>query len=668
MKNDKTKQGTKQTAKSTVAPAQQGWRKFAPWVILAVMALWVVSGLRTTKNTTAFHVEEFSKMPVLLNGRVQPWDSVAKNSLLMLRGKSTVPLTDVPVEQLGFSEKRKLKEMPAMEWLLEAMTQPDKADTRHIFRIDNREVLNALKLPVERKFFTFNEVKQEFDTIRQEAQRIREQRIEEQAQTAFQKGAMKVNFAVNLYFQIKNSLRPEHMSNYAQRVINGQALVGPGLAALEKAERREEHDTEDLQAIMGLYREYDFLSKVAYPLIIPPKTGKAQKDWANIGTVLKESLRGGEVPKPVIAYVKMADAYGSGAPEAFNQAVTDHRNFLAGTYTKELRKGSQENFFNHYAPFIKSITVYLVAFLLGCAFWVTWSEWTRRSAFYLLLLAGVVHTSGLIFRMYLEARPPVTNLYSSAIFVGWGAVLLGVILERIWRDGIGLVTASAVGVATLIIAHNLSLGGDTMEMLRAVLDTNFWLATHVVMITLGYSAMFVAGFLAILFVVRGLTTSSLGKDTARALNRMVYGIICFATLFSFVGTILGGIWADQSWGRFWGWDPKENGALLIVIWCAIVLHARWGGLIRDRGLMAMAIFGNMITAFSWFGVNLLGVGLHSYGFTDSGFIWLLGFMVSQVVFICLALIPLSHWASFRESGGKPKQDDSGLAGAKPAAA
>jgi len=345
----------------------------------------------------------------------------------------------------------------------------------------------------------------------------------------------------------------------------------------------------------------------------------------------------------------MADSYGKSAPE-FNKAVDEHRSFLAATYTPELKKGAQENFFNHYEPFIKSSYVYVMAFLFGCAFWMTWSDWTRKSAYYLLLLAAVVHTSGLIFRMYLEGRPPVTNLYSSAIFVGWGGVLLGIILERIWKDGIGGVTAAAVGVATLIIAHHLSLSGDTMEMLRAVLDTNFWLATHVVMITLGYSAMFVAGFLAILFVVRGLMTSTLSQETARALNRMVYGVICFATLFSFVGTILGGIWADQSWGRFWGWDPKENGALLIVIWCAVILHARWGGLIKARGLMATAIFGNIITSFSWFGVNMLGVGLHSYGFMDKAFWWLAGFCGSQLVFICLAMIPLKHWQSFRDSG------------------
>lgn len=666
MKNN----STKETGTLPAAAGERGWRKVLPWVIAVVMGLWVVSGLRTAKNTTPYKIEEFSQMPVLLNGRVQPWDSVAKNSLLMLRGKSTVLLTDKPQEELGFAEKAKVKKMTAMEWLLEAMTRPELADTRYVFRIDNGEVLNTLKLPVERKFFTFNEIRPNFEHVQHEADRIREQRIEDQAQTAYQKGVMKLNFAVNLYFRIKNSIKPENQRSFAEFIQKGQEQIMPGLAALGKAEKREEHNAEDLQGIMQLYRQYDMLSRVAYPLIIPPKSGKKQEDWANIGTTLKETLRGGEIPKPVLAYAKMADAYTNEKPQEFNQQVDEYRGFLAGTYTPELKKGAQENFYNHYAPFIKSIAVYLVAFLFGCAFWMNWAPWTRRTAYYLLILAAVVHTSGLIFRMYLEARPPVTNLYSSAIFVGWGAVLLGIVLERIWKDGIGGVTAAAVGVATLIIAHNLSLGGDTMEMLRAVLDTNFWLATHVTMITLGYSAMFVAGFLAIVFVVRGFFTSTLNAATARALNRMVYGIICFATLFSFVGTVLGGIWADQSWGRFWGWDPKENGALLIVIWCAVILHARWGGMMRDRGLMATAIFGNVITAFSWFGVNMLGVGLHSYGFMDAAFKWLMIFNATQVAFIALAMVPLKYWKSFREASvaGKRKPDDAGLAGAKPAAA
>jgi ABC-type transport system involved in cytochrome c biogenesis permease subunit len=126
---------------------------------------------------------------------------------------------------------------------------------------------------------------------------------------------------------------------------------------------------------------------------------------------------------------------------------------------------------------------------------------------------------------------------------------------------------------------------------------------------------------------------------------MVYGIVCFATLFSFVGTVLGGIWADQSWGRFWGWDPKENGAILIVLWNAIILHARWGGYIRQRGLMVMAIFGNIVTAWSWFGTNMLGVGLHSYGFMDKAFFWLLLFVVSQVAVMSLGFLPPRLWGS-----------------------
>ena len=107
---------------------------------------------------------------------------------------------------------------------------------------------------------------------------------------------------------------------------------------------------------------------------------------------------------------------------------------------------------------------------------------------------------------------------------------------------------------------------------------------------------------------------------------------------------LGGIWADQSWGRFWGWDPKENGALLIVLWNALILHARWGGMIRDRGLMVMAVFGNIVTAYSWFGTNLLGVGLHSYGFREGSFRWLTAFILSQLIIIALGwFLPQKYW-------------------------
>jgi hypothetical protein len=144
---------------------------------------------------------------------------------------------------------------------------------------------------------------------------------------------------------------------------------------------------------------------------------------------------------------------------------------------------------------------------------------------------------------------------------------------------------------------------------------------------------------------------------------MVYAIVCFATLFSFIGTVLGGIWADQSWGRFWGWDPKENGALLIVLWNAVILHALWGDMVRDRGLMILAIFGNIVTSFSWFGVNMLGIGLHSYGFMDAAFKWLMIFIGSQVLIMLLGLLPLSLWQSFRTREDLPPAGTSRSGGA-----
>jgi ABC-type transport system involved in cytochrome c biogenesis permease subunit len=227
--------------------------------------------------------------------------------------------------------------------------------------------------------------------------------------------------------------------------------------------------------------------------------------------------------------------------------------------------------------------------------------------------------------------------------VGWGAVVLGVILERIYRKGFGTAVAAASGFASLIVAHHLAADGDTMEMMRAVLDSNFWLATHVVTITIGYSGTFLAGAIAIGWTIREHVAPRLDAATGKALSSMVYGVVCFALFFSFLGTVLGGIWADQSWGRFWGWDPKENGALLIVLWNAIILHARWGGYVRERGIMAMAIFGNVITSLSWFGVNMLGVGLHSYGFMDKAFWALAGFCGSQLALMAFALLPRRFW-------------------------
>jgi ABC-type transport system involved in cytochrome c biogenesis permease subunit len=156
-----------------------------------------------------------------------------------------------------------------------------------------------------------------------------------------------------------------------------------------------------------------------------------------------------------------------------------------------------------------------------------------------------------------------------------------------------------------------------MPSLVAVLDTNFWLSTHVTTVTLGYAAGLLSAAIAHVFLI-GRLIGLRRNDRAfyKKVARMAYGVLCFGLLFSIVGTILGGIWANYSWGRFWGWDPKENGALLIVLWELMVLHLRMGGYVRDFGLCMLCLLGGLVVAFSWWGVNLLGVGLHSYGFTS----------------------------------------------------
>ena len=145
----------------------------------------------------------------------------------------------------------------------------------------------------------------------------------------------------------------------------------------------------------------------------------------------------------------------------------------------------------------------------------------------------------------------------------------------------------------------------------------------------------------------GVLTPSLSPRIGRELARMIYGTLCFAIFFSFVGTVLGGLWADDSWGRFWGWDPKENGALIIVLWNVLVLHARWDGMIKERGLAVLAIVGNIAVSWSMFGVNELGVGLHSYGFTEGIALALVIFVETQVAIVALGCLPKPMWWSTR---------------------
>ncbi len=617
-------------------------KKWLPIILTVLMAAWYAGQLRAPEDH-GFAFSQFGQLPLVFNGRVKPMDSLARSSLLQLREKQT--LNTEPWK--AWNEKPKI--ISATEWLANLMMNPAVADAWPVFRVDNPDLIALLKLPgkdlaeqQDGKHYSWNQIEPALENFDQESQRIG--KIEASQRSVYEQATVQMRGRLMLYTQLKCAVQPPDAENWAQEVAAYESLIPTGVAAVRAKQAGKEFDEETLNRFMAFAQRVDSLSRFEPPLIVPPPTGD---HWLRTSEALLGAMRDGKVNASVKAYAVMATQFKAGDVKAFNATLTDYRATLVPNFSRELEKSRREVFFNQMQPFYNAMVIYVFAGLLAALFWFNLYEPLRRSSVWLIALAFVIHTTGLIYRMVLEGRPPVTNLYSSAIFIGWGAVVLGLVLERFYRNGIGAVTASGIGFITLIIAHHLSLEGDTMEMMRAVLDTNFWLATHVVVVTLGYASTFVAGFLAVIYILRGVFTKTLDEATGKSLARMVYGIVCFATLFSFVGTVLGGIWADQSWGRFWGWDPKENGALIIVLWNALILHLRWGGMIRERGLINCAIGGNIVTSWSWFGVNMLGIGLHSYGFTDSAFKWLMLFVGSQICLIVLGGLPQSWWKSFR---------------------
>ena len=575
--------------------------KLVPWVAGTLALVGAGASLLPPAKVRGFDLDGFGRLPVLEGGRVKPVDSLARNSLLLIRGQQSF-------QHLG-------RTVGADEWLLDVMLRPDVAEEQAVFVINDPEVLGLMGLrQTSSRYFSFKTLSPHLDEIQRQASTAQE--IDAKQRTRFQGAIVNLFQRVYLYYRLQNSLQLPGTQGLASEL---ESVSGSGAA------QRQERLVE-----LAAFRP------------LPPLPGQGADAWRSAGEALR-AARAGAVDPALEPLARLASAYDANDLEGFNRAVADFREVAASRAPEALRQSSSERLFNRAQPFYVGMVVYVLALLVLFASWLWKPSILQPAALGLLVAGSLIHTAGLVARILLQGRPPVTNLYSSAVFVGWTAVILGIALERIYRKGFATAVAAASGFASLIIAHHLSGDGDTMEMMRAVLDSNFWLATHVITITIGYGGTFLAGALAIGYTLRQHFTKRADPGTTRALVSMTYGVICFSLFFSFVGTVLGGIWADQSWGRFWGWDPKENGALLIVLWNAMILHARWGGYVREKGIMAMAIFGNVITSLSWFGVNMLGVGLHSYGFMDSAFRALAGFIGSQLVLVALCLLPRQFW-------------------------
>ena len=640
------RKGTSQNdGKRAPIPASWGIATLAiPAVMIGFVLLFAVSKARPAKpNQDGIDLALFGKTPIVFEGRAKPIDTLARNSLKRISDKQRL------IDHEG-------KKHPATLWLLDVMTQSDAAEEHRVFRIPNGDVRQRLGLERRKGFlYSISEFRDKVfdgyaynDEFTKDIQRVREAAKKDASQlSTYQRKLLEFDGRLSQYRRLADSFVPLPFP------------AAPTPEDMQKDPAATDKTIKRIQELMVAVPKMDaFLKEKQPPLIVPNFGDDETTDdvWQSYaGAVnrayVKRILMGGEVDRGVLAWTRIMDAHVSRKPAEFNERVAEYQTMLEEAAFEDVdsSKVSFEAFFNHFAPFTNAIAFYIFALLITAASWLFGNRSFNRAALWLVFATLMLHTFALGARIYISGRPPVTNLYSSAVFIGWGCVLFGLIFERLFPIGIGNFVSSVCGFSTLMIAHGidgnggLAAGGDTFTVLQAVLDTQFWLATHVVCISLGYATTFVAGALGIMSIFArafGLTKGDTSRDSIGAtLARMIYGTLCFAIFFSFIGTVLGGLWADDSWGRFWGWDPKENGALIIVLWNALILHARWGRIVGSHGMAILAVLGNVTTTWSWFGVNELDIGLHSYGGSDASVVFYLGiFVLSQAVIAALGLL------------------------------
>ncbi len=718
--------------------------KIFPAIVVLLGALILVSAMKTPKDDPGVMRDQaFGKLPVMFKGRVKPYDTLARSALRLISERETF-------KDLQGNRR------PAIKWLLDVISDVPHARRYRVFKERHAGLIRRLGIEVQPDhLYSFEDFMRnhrdallklyDIGQTAQHKRRIKEDRktargYEERANQdegdegylksidteleTYEVAAVNLGEKVRIYQHLVNEF-------VIQSRTDGKATITRLRSYIDQIERALANAREDpiLSVIpegVGPFRSITQADVAALKSGLGVVSGELYRESEPLRQVLEQSPAGSEARRaaeaeleainskygPLVlenaslgafgdAMVSLLTARKDGNVHAFNIALERlQRLTVESTNAKLSGKAGQlgfELFYNHFSPFsfTRLPALYLIAFLLAVFSWMGWSGPFKRGAFWLLVFVFVTHTATLTLRIYISGYPPIITLYGTAIFVGWGAVMVGLILERVFKNGIGSASVGVIGFLTLLIANYLVLDeGDTFKMPQAVLDTPFWLATHVTTVTFGYTATFFAGALGAAYLLRGnhlafpaLGLASLGigifrvstgtgagdtigwslviagllligfgalilsrkvrpsftKDTEQMLARMMYGVLCFAMLLSFVGTVLGGLWAEDSWGRFWGWDTKENGALIIVLWVALVIHARWGGMIKARGMAVLSVFGNIVTTWSWFGVNELGVGLHSYGFTEGTRFWILGFAITQLSLVIVGWLPRAWW-------------------------
>lgn len=239
-------------------------------------------------------------------------------------------------------------------------------------------------------------------------------------------------------------------------------------------------------------------------------------------------------------------------------------------------------------------------------------------------------------RVYITEFPPVTNMYGTMIWVSFGISLFSYIFYLIYKDR-NILAIMALGAALLILlTENIPLIiSPSMDPIVAVLRSSYWLTIHVLTVTISYAAFSMAMLLGNIFLIKSLF-GKLDKDQVNRFSHYAYRSIQLGVLLLTAGIILGGVWADYSWGRFWGWDPKETWALIADLGFLALLHGRFAGWISTERLLILSPLSYILVIMAWFGVNfILATGLHSYGFSTGGTLMVISAVLAQLVIFAL---------------------------------
>lgn len=616
----------------------------------AVQLLLLIALAAATENPGRVSLSSFRSVAILDEGRVKPLESFARSRLLQ------------------FSSRETLGGKPAIAWLARVFFDPEGAADEKIFRIETPQVAQALGIPAAASFrYSPRELSGAFPALQDFARRA--SRTEERERGPFERAILRLHLNVNRYLEMQGALQFATPSA-ALAISDPQVRSRMGLPSRRTAcswlELRDlstnliqelgraDVSTEVVIAAQGMRQMAEGFASFALP-ILASKTA-SRTAWLSPWSVLNAGGSDPSLESRLHALARMRESWAQSDEGAFQREVdafrAENRRICAESGEHPLLR--LEVFYHIVAPFSRARILYLVAFLGLMASWLPRAPgalWLLRASRVSIGLALLLHVAGIAARMAISGRPPVTHLYETFLFASAVIVALSLFLDRRRGSRLGLLVASIAGAGFLFLAERFSAEGDTLRVLVAVLDSNFWLSTHVVSVTIGYAGVVLSGILGHAWMVQAIRRPLDRRDADETL-RLVYGTQAFGLLFTFTGTILGGIWADQSWGRFWGWDPKENGALLIVLWSALLFHARLVGWIRDAGFAAGSMAGIMVVAFAWFGVNYLGVGLHAYGFSDGARGALYAYWILQTLVIVAAL---------RIAHGRLKQNSRGPA-------